>query len=400
MVVSQPLRWVFLLIFLGFWGCSEVKNPAGSGAVDLSGRGRLYSDTLFATLDTFYTTLVSTGASNQLLLGEYRGLRTRTLLKFENLPDSGSVIDSAALILYYFNAVGWDSSSRFLAQAYRVMEDWVENDTVNYAVSYEDNISEPVWIDPTADSLVLSIDTTLIQNWVNGDTTGKRRGLLIDFHEATFIQSFYSRTTSKEPVLRLGVRQPDTTFADSLVFLPDTTLLDTATADLFVLDYSGHSNLLDLNRLYLGHGASRRILLKLDIPDTIPPTSTINQALLELFVDQGDSANVGQMSANPRPNIELYRITSPDWPSSPSSVTVDSAYYLSGSLYQAKLEVNIHPLFQGWVRGDWENMGVLIKSYFDHTDVDQQAFYSSEEPDSLLRPRLQLIYSIEDEGSD
>ncbi|NIU23868.1 DNRLRE domain-containing protein, partial [candidate division KSB1 bacterium] len=101
---------------------------------------------------TFRDTVTNTGSSPFLLLGAFRDIETRILLKFDSIPDTVEVID--ATILLRTNAIVGETRDKtaFTATVHQVTSDWDES-----TVSFE-NFQDAFDPNPLASSEILSVD--------------------------------------------------------------------------------------------------------------------------------------------------------------------------------------------------------------------------------------------------
>ena len=72
---------------------------------------------------------------------------------------------------------------------------------------------------------------------------------------------------------------------------------------------------------------------------------------------------------------------------------MDSTLSMLGTVSGDSASINITTIVQNWTSGKSENYGLLLKGSSEIYNLHQRAFFSTES-DSLLRPRLEVYYTL------
>ena len=293
--MAVPLLGFLLFGILFSFACN--KDTPISGNTDLINRddlGKVLQSSVKARMDSTAGKALNTSTSSFLFLGSYKNVESRVLLRFDPLPDSGTVI-SARLRLPAEEATGQTGS--FDATVHQVTTPWNESQVIwgenafpvqfNPAMDTKQII--PTVAD-TTDTIAFNLTPQVVAKWFFSLSVSSRdtNGVLLQAPTATFIKAFPSRFNSlRQPFLELTTR---TRIANR-----DTTITTrrSATKSAFVF-----KRLVPLpaQRLYVGNGESLQSVLAFDlrkfIPDTLPKSATISRATLSLQLDAANSVFV------------------------------------------------------------------------------------------------------------
>jgi hypothetical protein len=289
---AVPLLGFLLFGILFSFACNKDTPLAGrSDLIDRDNLGNVLQISNLAAADSTAGRVVNTYVSSFLLLGTSKDIENRILLRFDPLPDSGTVV-AATLNLPAEETS--EQTGSFDATIHQVTTPWSES-----KITWGEN-DFPVQFNPamdmkqifatvadTTDTVAFNLNPQVVAGWLSSLSADSRdtNGVLLQAPNANFIKAFTSRFhSSRRPFLRLTMR--------TKVGTRDTTITTfrTPTASVFVFKRLAA---LPANRLYVGSGESLQSILSFDlrkfIPDTIPKSATINRAQLILEADAANS---------------------------------------------------------------------------------------------------------------
>jgi hypothetical protein len=238
-------------------------------------------------------------------------------------------------------------------------------------------------------SLKFPLPIHLVQSWINNVSDSTNHGILISASTpASFIIEFYS---NNEPIFKEG--RPMLT----LYTIEDTTGQDDPQTVNSILTISPEKDctIAKTNRgassefLHIANGTALRTLLFFNL-DSIPDEATINRALLILHADTMQSFPNNHESFE----ILAHHATEIPWPI--PLVPYDSTLDVSGIIPADStwIQINASPLVQRWTFGTSENQGLLLKGAGETDDILERVFYSTCATDSLLRPYMEIYYTL------
>ena len=385
------MKRIFLLFCFGMiisvWGCDERKStPVGSGVIDRDDWGQFCETTLRPALrDTSYHTEVPTNAGPHLLVGEWSGYQTKSLLKFEALPES-VLVTSATVRLLTSGIVDTATPFQpFIPESTFILislldTDWSGSD-VTFETPFNGTPIETLAVGRSRDdSVTIHIPTEVVQDWIDG--TRENNGLLLSFAEEPltssgegFITMFYSTNTETQwPLLNISWSATDTS---------DTTIAG-PTADVFIANRQNQWPFdTEPTRLMVGNGYIYRSLLQFNIQDSIPDEATVVQALLTLFIDH-------EYSFFDAMDVGIYRVTGSNW--TDPEFDWNQITWTTLTSEEDSVVFNVQAVVQDWVAGETPNYGFLVKSLHEDWDVSSFVFHSSESQPHQ-RPRLDVAYT-------
>lgn len=379
-ISKKLLPLVFLAgIIICFAACDERKaSPVGGTVIDREDPGQFNEVPAKAVRDSVYGTDVSLLASPYLLVGDWNGYETKSLLYFKNLPDSVR-ITSSELRLVTSDVIDTGAVSEHLSIVISAL-DWTGE-----SVSFDD-IPEgirigTVVVDRTdGDTVRFNFPVDTVQAWV--DRTDSIALLLGYETEAGFIKRFYSNNAeAAAPQLRLTwsvVDTNDTTDTDSTVAI-------TPYADIYAVRRTTNWPFDDKpDQLMVGSGIAYRSLLHFDIGNTIPPEATVIRAPLTLYIDD-DYIFFDGMS------IAVHVLTDRSWADPQFSGTQINWTNVAADDDFVVLE--IRTAVQSWVNGTAVNHGLLIRSLYEHYGITSFVFHSLDSDNPALRPKLEVWYA-------
>jgi len=345
--------------------------------------------------ESFSDTLVATGRTPLLLLGAFKDIETRILLKFDNIPDTVTITNATISIrtreLFGDNR----NKSSFMASIHAVREDWEEEKVTddNFANSFDINAMASAEILSVAgtvlDSNLTRIETVrfplnsegvdLVKSWV--DTTADNFGFFLNFDpgQSFFIKEFFSKDDPNlQPLPTLDLEVLEGTEKDT-IFIP-------VTADAYLFSSSVEP---PAGRLYVDNVFSRQTVIKFDLSG-IDSLSTINRADLTLRLD-GDNSILG----NDPFVLQMISLDSPfETPETLSlgAISVDPAVIPLIFRGETAITIPITNFIQLWVNNRIDNNGFLIRAAAPGLDVARVAFRSAA-LDSATGVRLEIDFT-------
>jgi hypothetical protein len=396
---AVPLFGFLLFGLLLSLACNKDTPVSGStDLIDRSNLGNVHRRNQTATLDsTSGGKIVNTLASSFLLLGTFKNIESRILLRFDPLPDSGTVL-SAKVKLPADSVVG--QTGTFEATIHQVISPWKESEItwtgMDFPVQFNNVEMGTTRISAgQKDTVSFDVDPALAASWFasKGDSRDSA-GVLIQARNAGFMKKFYPRSNSdKPPYLELTTRMR--------IGNRDTTITTRRTAVASIFVFQRMAPLPD-KRVYVSNGEQRQSVLFFDlraiIPDTIPLSATVNRASLVLnvdglnsvFVDANDLLSFSLCYALKKFGVDTLK------------VLTDSLFILqvtSVSTSKSSVELDLTSLVQSWVRTPPEmrkppeNYGYFyLLPNSPSSSLTRATFYSREDGESLA-PKIRIEYT-------
>lgn len=301
------------------------------------------------------------------------------------LRDTINVL-SATLTLHLRYRLG-DAAAPFEFDVYRATRSWdatrITWDSVQAGL-YDPSVTHGSFsatVPSDSDSVVVTLDTSLVRQWLSSAASADRKYgiVLVPAMTSSSVRGFVgfggSDSVSEYPTLQIIASNVSGTVRDTTRY--------TTGEGTFVGDGSLS---IDPGIIYLQSGVAYRSKLAFDV-SFIPRGAIINSTLLSLDLAPGfpqvtslttDSSIAAHLLIGTDPtNIEAAGATLK--PAAGSSMT------FSGDISRA---------VQSWVRGP--NNGVVLRcaSPAENSRLDLYGFYGSRAPQTGMRPRLKIIYSV------
>ena len=357
-------------------GCSEkAKNPVGFGLVKDDNHWQTSQVVIEDILaDSCLTVSTGAGGGFHLLIGSWEDQETRSLLLFEELPDTLSwPLIEAKLILTSYSEANEDS---LIITAHSLQTGWQEEDITwehPWNAAGGDFESEPIaegsYALISANQLELNFTGAgvhLVEAWLQGQTNN---GLILkaaDLQENN-LKYFYTTNTPYYPKLDLTFSISDTS---------DTTVSAEATQDAFIVQLVTS---LDEDLLCVSDGTVRRSWIHFDV-STVPESVFVNKASLALSVSEFSSP-LNSMTIAAYPVTDLGTL----------AFSTSSSGFANLFTGKELLEINLTGLVQSWIEGT-QNAGLMLKVPSEYSDLSRALFFTSA-ADSLQRPRLTILYT-------
>jgi hypothetical protein len=404
---AVPLCGFLLFGVLFSLACN--KDTPISGNADLIDRddlGNVLQSSIKARMDSTAGKALNTAGSSFLFLGSYKDVESRVLLRFDPLPDSGTVV-AARLRLPAEEATGQTGS--FEATVHQVTTPWKESEVIwgenDFPVQFNPAMDAKqivATVADTTDTIAFNLDPQVVARWFSSLSVSSRdtNGVLLQAPIATFIKAFPSRfNPARQPFLEVTTR--------TRVASRDTTITArrSATASSFVFKRLAP---LPAQRLHVGNGESLQSVLSFDlkkfIPDTIPKSATISRATLSLqfdaansvFVDSDDILSLTLYVDLRRFDLDTLKAT--DFFQEP----LDSLLFFQSAtvgISNTSIQFDITGLMQRWVllppeeRTPPQSYGYFyLVPNFPALLLSRAAFYSRKDGESLA-PKLKIEYT-------
>ena len=368
-------------------------NPVGSQYYQRENIGS-ESDTVMVSspADTFFQTVVNTGESAFLYVGQANDIEAISLIKFHVEVDSG-IVDSGFVTLYPNDLFGGNSAGVSTVSIHEITGEWDET-TITWDEFNNSGLLGPeiatfdldeVGIEDNPDTMSISfrLPVNVLQSWADTATADLNYGFALKCSNTSFITRFYSDeyslNLSKLPLLTLYFSYP--------VDTSKSTYLVNALHDAFVAEKSIAPR---QDRLIIADGTAYRSALFFDV-STIPAEATINGAFLTLYTDTLLSFPYHESVYT----VSAYRLIETPWDF--QNMDYDSTMGLGGFVTEDSLLINVSFFVQSWTTGDMENHGIVLKSADENANLYERAFISTSPgapEDSLKKPKLHVYYSL------
>jgi hypothetical protein len=335
-------------------------------------------------------------ASKRAVVCAWQGYLSRSFLWFTALPDSLVEVTSASLYLYATRVDGDPVSHEFGV--------YTLADTLKQLELFWGTMPEPsttqvaAFFPPAASEDSVEVDVTdVVSSWVKRETPNLGfvikdldemlgdTGVLVEFasREVSVKQSIADEDTviyDLRPALRIAY--VDTAGQDQLAISIATV---DAFADTLITPFDA-----DTLRILCGNGFPSRAFVRFDFSG-IPREATVTRSVLKLHTDLENSSfdSIG---------IICHAVLDAEWNGFETSFgltgtgsTTLKADEMSGG---EAVSMVITPLVQPVVSRQQESYGFLIKPVSETFDLDFVRFFSAENPDTNMRPRLEIHYAM------
>ncbi len=382
---------VFVAAGLACFACSEDPSVLNSLSTKFTDTDIIIvADTLEAvTATSFRKYLPMNGPVN--LAGTNGGHEAIMALQFTpgQFPQRDTIrVISAELRL---RAVTWygNPSGTLSLTAYKILKSWssftLTWDSLDVQLNpgfYEEGIVRGTYTGMVAtdtESIVISLDTAMVREWLQPSTFTQYGIALVPATGSTFVRGFTP----------FGV--------DSIQFQPTLTVIaqnfagtvqDTNEYALGSDTFAGNVDSLvtATDRMFVQAGVVYRTKITFDA-SSIPQGAIVNKAELLLTRDVSAS-QINKFSADTLVAVHVL-----------TTGTEDGTFELQGSLAtqrsDSSIAFEIRHAVQIWVNGT--NNGILLRAntLSEFSTFDLHVFYGPTASDTAVRPRVQVLYSIE-----
>jgi hypothetical protein len=372
---------LLLTVFITAQCTRNSNNPVGADYFQRDNTGSEDFILLHAaSSDTFYRASVTTGYSQSLYIGDYRGNKAMSFIYFSSFPDTGTV-ESASLTLQIRNRYG-QTPLNFSPDAYVITEAWKDTsvtwEEANLPGFLGDRLDlRQLYSDD--DSLQFALPAHLVQSWVDSSSRESNFGIALTMPE--FDSGYLVELVSTDESLD-DAHRPRLSYR----MIQDTTEDGTnqyASMDAFAAFTSQEPR---SDRLYIANGTALRSLLFFSV-EPVPEEATINAAFMILYSDSLESFPDDSSDFE----VVTFPITDGTWPI--PRVPYNNSMGVSGVLTADSVVLNVTPFIQGWTADYTENLGFLLYGRYHRENMTGRSFYTSQ-ADSALIPKLQLYYSL------
>lgn len=408
---------IFVLI-----SCTIKKNPVGfQGGIQPVSITFDYS--IFNNSYSFEDSVDNYQLNTNFLVGEYNSNNSskelRSLLRFNDLPDSISSIDGDVTIeLQIRNRFNYDIIDNTTISVGKLTSDWADSettwlnatDTLSWSTAggdFEIIENDTLQISCVEDTLQIKLPISIITDWINADSLNF--GLILIPQITNAFLEIYSKeyTTDSESEFN-----PSLSF-NYFISESDTVATEfnnELTNDTFIYSFDEQLTIFE-NYLTLSNIKPIKMYLDFDLSDSLFINSynsgiynaddyrrmTVNRAELILSVIDDDPIYPITESIYIKP----YYVTS-------DTLNFDDIYqpmltaddYLfagdvnsSDSLQADQIKIDITNVIQFFTSGEIDNKGILLKSIYENKDLRHLSFATRDHYDETKRPKLNIIYT-------
>ncbi|GMU85416.1 MAG: hypothetical protein AMXMBFR48_06580 [Ignavibacteriales bacterium] len=381
---------LMLLAMLIITGCGDDPSSVGSGLIP----DKITIKDFDSELDSVnkssgsFRKVVSLNGASFFLAGRADGITASSLIRFDfsifpyktDLKNDSLIIRSAKVRLTPFYFYG-DTSSHVPLEAYKVYNNWssgsLNNDSIPDLIVPRENLIVPGSQTSSDSAYTFNLQNSIVKEWLYSvsDTTGfVNNGLMITGAAGgTRIAGFRSFSTDEYiiPSIEL-VLEKTGSYVDTVIYF----LLE----DIHVVE--GGALTLPADRLLVRSGFVDFSKLYFDL-SKLPAGAIINKAVLTLHVDT--------VNTKTGDNIEnlLYAYFMSDSLANKYETITASQLSRAGATYTGEVtSIITRMLFQN------NNQGIALTPGSLSDGVERFVLYSTTHPDPLLRPRLQIYYSV------
>ena len=301
-----------LLLILTLWACQDIDPLKPPDELSMN-YGQLIIDTLYVTADSFVVNdRVNTFNARKLCIGSYKNFEAAILLKFIDIPDSGSIIDSVAIEFSTLHVFG-EAYVNMPVSLYKVDEQWYENaNTEDQWHSYNPTSEIQAFQITTEDSSRIKFtisDTTLINEWISDGIYNKGLFLKCTDPGINYIREIASSeygVDSLAPMITFRYKGiNDTVFVTDTMdvqYTLDATIFDNNGNEIF--DYAKSQN-----DILVASGIAARTYIQFNEISLLPQNIIIQKAEIFLPIWDEDFVIQGQKNSfNNKNDIQDYYI--------------------------------------------------------------------------------------------
>ncbi|MBC8313464.1 MAG: DNRLRE domain-containing protein [Candidatus Cloacimonetes bacterium] len=318
---------------------------------------------------TYKDSIKNYNNNTKLIVGKFNDVEVRSLLKFENLPDTSWIdtvtINSCEIVIQkdiLFN------EENFNIKIYEVTKDWNENSVVWDSSNFLYNEDFDFNVSQEQDTITFSIDTTLVKDWIESDSLNYGIMLKCENVYNNFVE-FSSSETDNSPYLKIVYTDSTSTKMDTINYnvSEDTFIGNNSNSDS--LDYT-IANLPPIGTIF-----------EFNLPDSLCKQNfQINKAEMIITSDLVETFFISEAEIE----ITPYYVS--------DTVNIDYEFINDCSTYEFNLDsdtlkINITGIIQGYTNGELENNRILLKSTTENKDFSYIKFEGDITPD------LRIIYT-------
>lgn len=352
------------------------------------------------------------GENYKLLVSNTEELESQAILSFAYLPDNVEYITDATLTIYSDLKPAGDMEFKIKRLEQEYLESEANWEEASSGIAWDpelifdsdiESIVSSDTIGTAVDSLVFTLSNEEIKTWTENDQS---LFSLIIYTESDNYIELYSSEHTKGPILTFNYKlNSDATDLEDRVYernsFKDTSIIN----DKLGTDQTW-SNVMKINNLppirsFLKFDVNTDDLINQDgeeLTDFQIEHLTINSAYLRLYIkDHSYLATSRLLYLTP------FRVTSEV--SEEEVIDSDNLEYLintgtsvSTIIAEADttqyIDVKITPIVQGFISGEKDNFGIVMRSSYQSTNFDWVEFWGKDASDENLRPKVHFVYTL------
>lgn len=394
--------WTLFLIF-SFTGCDSTEYVNEIDSVLAPVDQTNFQNIPFSTIkDSTWSIMPDRGETAQNLVGKFDIFESAILLKFNIVTSFPETTTISQIFLEMtvattigdstLDAIGVSMSKNTIAWTEDNISDLTFDDYINAATDLYDSVSAP-WrtTDSTTHLLSFRVTKSVYQTWKDGsDTNGV---LIFGSGSGGFIISSPSRTSGLInpflPVIRINHTEDGESITSRFA----------ASSDGITMKISEDLTVTDPERIYVGGAAAHRafILFSPDLIDLIPKNALISKGEFTLSIDYDKSIlpflNSTVSDIDLSFELRLGLIDSLSSTGVPIKINRNDSLKITVPLTGSILTINLAPVVQQWVAGNFDNLGIAIWSSGEHSQIFRISFVSGNSiDDDALKPKLEIFY--------
>ena len=343
------------------------------------------SDTLsnIITLERSFTDTIGIYSSNSVMLvGNFNGMKTRSLMRFGTLPDT-TWLDSTS---FESCEILFERKSQFETDinlhAYKLLVDWSVGSATWDTIGTEfEDFPSPVEFVSEEDSFYISIDPEIVEDWIINDSLNY--GMLLDAPNAieNFVSFYTYNSEEKGPKLKIVAIGDETGNRD--------TLLLGTTKDTFIgFDENMQKNY-DPGKMTIANLPPSRLILRVHVDSIYTQLGITHDELERISMNLAEIQIDSLMVENSYVDGDYITII----PYYVSDAQADECTYISSTPTSYFFEgdslstVSITPVLEGMIRGDLSNPYIAFVSTHENKDYSFVDFFEHS------TPALHIIYT-------
>ncbi len=372
---------VILLVFLiAILSCTQKNNYMGYDQDVV-----VVSDTIShaISLERSFTDTIGIYSSNSVMLvGNFNGVKTRSLMRFGTLPDT-TWLDSTS---FESCEILFERKSQFQPtidiHVYKLLVDWAVGSATWDTIGTEfEDFPTPVEFVSEADSFYIPIDPSIVEDWIINDSLNF--GMLLDAPDAieNFAEFYTFNSSDRGAKLKIVAVGDDSGKRD--------TLLLATTKDTFIGYDENMQKNYDPGKMTFANLPPSRLILKVHVDSiysqlgiTLDQLERISMNLAEIQIDSFMVENA--YVEDDYITIIPFYISDTQTDECTYIPSTSTSYFKEGDSLST---VNITPLLEGMIRGDLSNPFIAIVSNQENKD------YSFVDLFENSTPPLHIIYT-------
>jgi hypothetical protein len=352
------------------------------------------------------------GENYKLLVSNTEELESQAILSFAYLPDNVEYITDATLTIYSDLKPAGDMEFKIKRLEQEYLESEANWEEASSGIAWDpelifdsdiESIVSSDTIGTAVDSLVFTLSNEEIKTWTENDQS---LFSLILYTESDNYIELYSSEHTKGPILTFNYKlNSDATDLEDRVYernsFKDTSIIN----DKLGTDQTWN-NVMKINNLpptrsFLKFDVNTDDLINQDgeeLTDFQIEHLTINSAYLRLYIKDYSYLPTSRLLY-----LTPFRVTSEV--SEEEVIDSDNLEYLintgtsvSTIIAEADttqyIDVKITPIVQGFISGEKDNFGIVMRSSYQSTNFDWVEFWGKDASDENLRPKVHFVYTL------